>query len=145
MSVEAWPLAAALAGQHPGDKGYCVFVRDLVLAVSIGIHAHEKRQRGRVRINADLLIDRPLPAHDDFAGALDYETIVAGIKRIADGRHINLVETLADRVAALCLDDPRVRAVRVSVEKLDIYPEAGSVGVSLERVRPDQAPDPTAP
>jgi dihydroneopterin aldolase len=115
---------------------YRVFVRDLVLAVSIGIHAHEKRQRTRIRVNADLLVATPLPERDDFAEALDYEAIVAGIKALADGRHINLVETFAGRVASLCLGDARVRWVRVTVEKLDIYPEAESVGVVVERRRP---------
>jgi 7,8-dihydroneopterin aldolase/epimerase/oxygenase len=120
----------------PGEPVYRVFVRDLVLAVSIGIHAHEKRQRTRIRVNAELLVGTPVPERDDFAEALDYEAIVAGIKTIADGRHINLVETFADRVASLCLGDARVRWVRVTVEKLDIYPEAESVGVVVERRRP---------
>jgi dihydroneopterin aldolase len=97
-----------------------------------------------VRINADLLVGRPLPASDDFAQAFNYEDIVAGIKRLADGSHINLVETLAERVAELCLADERVRAVRAIVEKLDIYPEAVSVGVMVERVRGAQAPSSTA-
>ena len=114
---------------------YRVFVRDLVIAVSIGIHAHEKRQRTRVRINAELEVALPLPKHDDVAEALDYETIVTGVKGLAEEKHFNLVETLADRVAALCLSDRRVRLARVSVEKLDIYPEAESVGVTLERRR----------
>ena len=128
-----WPLAAEDAALQPGDPVYRVFVRDLVLAVSIGIHAHEKRQRTRIRVNADLLIGTKLPERDDFAEALDYETIVAGIKALAEMRHINLVETFAGRVAALCLGDKRVRAARVTVEKLDIYPEAESVGVVVER------------
>jgi len=66
---------------------------------------------------------------------LNYETIVDGIKALADGKHINLVESLADRIAELCLADPRVRAARVMVEKLDIYAEAASVGVMIERRR----------
>jgi len=135
VSGRDWPLAADLAALHHGGKTYRIFVRDLLLAVSIGIHAHEKRQRARVRINADLLVGGGLPERDDFAQALDYETIVDGIKRLADGKHINLVETLAERIASLCLGDQRVRAVRVTVEKLDIYPEAESVGVMVERVR----------
>lgn len=136
MNFEDWPLAAAIAARHPDDPGYRVFVRDLVLAVSIGIHAHEKRQRARVRVNADIVAGLRLPERDDVAEALDYEAIVSGIRALADGKHINLVETLADRVATLCLADPRARAVRVTVEKLDIYPEAQSVGVMIERSRP---------
>jgi len=43
------------------------------------------------------------------------------------------VETLAERIAALCLDDARVRSVRIRVEKLDVFPDATSVGVEIER------------
>ncbi|HUZ74863.1 MAG TPA: dihydroneopterin aldolase [Stellaceae bacterium] len=117
------------------ESSYRIFVRSLVVAVSIGIHAHEKRQRTRVRVNAELLLATALPDNDDFAAAVDYETVVAGIKSVAGARHINLVETFAERVAAFCLEDARVRAVRIMVEKLDIYPEAESVGVIIERRR----------
>ena len=131
--ITDWHLAAEIAAEHPENPGYRIFVRDLVLAVSIGIHAHEKRQRARVRINAELLVGMRLPKNDDFTEVMNYETIVSGIKALAEGRHINLVESLADRVAQHCLKDRRVRAVRVAVEKLDIYPEADSVGVLVER------------
>ena len=134
--VGDWQLATAIAAEHPAEPGYRIFVRDLVIAVSIGIHAHEKRQRARLRVNADLLVGAPLPCNDDFAGALNYEAVVAGIKAAVGATHINLVETFADRVATLCLQDRRVRAVRITVEKLDIYPEAESVGVMIERRRP---------
>jgi len=131
--VGDWQLAAAIAAENPAQPGYRIFVRDLVLAVSIGIHAHEKRQRARLRVNADLLVAAPVPPNDDFAQALNYETVVAGIKAAVGAAHINLVETFADRVAMRCLEDRRVQAVRVTVEKLDIYPEAESVGVMIER------------
>jgi dihydroneopterin aldolase len=42
---------------------------------------------------------------------------------------------MAESIAGLCLADPRVRAARVRVEKLDVFPEAASVGVEIERVR----------
>jgi len=45
------------------------------------------------------------------------------------------VETLAERVASLCLADPRSVSVIVGVEKLDVYSEAESVGVSVMRRR----------
>jgi len=118
------------------DFSYRIFVRGLVVTVSIGIHAHEKRQRTRLRVEAELLIATPLPQNDDFAAAADYEKVVEGIKAVAGARHINLVETFADRVATFCLADARVQSVRVTVEKLDIYPEAESVGVTIERRRP---------
>jgi dihydroneopterin aldolase len=92
--------------------------------------------RRRVRVNAELTVAAAISGSDEFAEVVNYETIVAGIKSIAEAGHINLVETLADRIATLCLTDRRVTAVRIVVEKLDVYPEAESVGILLERRRP---------
>lgn len=135
MSIE-WPASAAATGWDDDSAvGYRVFVRDLVLPCSIGIYPHEKGLRRRVRVNAELHVASPLPRSDDFADVVNYETIVAGIKAITEAGHINLVETLADRIAELCLADPRVGAARVMVEKLDVWPETESVGVVVERRR----------
>jgi dihydroneopterin aldolase len=127
-----WTIASP-EGASSHAEGYRVFVRDLVVPCSIGIYPREKGVRRRVRVNAELAVDEPIARTDDFADVVNYETVVAGIKAIAEAGHINLVETLADRVATLCLTDRRVRSVRVVIEKLDVYPEAGSVGVVLER------------
>jgi 7,8-dihydroneopterin aldolase/epimerase/oxygenase len=116
-------------------EGYCIFVRDLVVPCSIGIYPREKGLRRRVRVNAELSVDETISGSDEFPKVVNYETIVAGIKAIAEAGHINLVETLADRVATLCLTDRRVASVRVVIEKLDVYPETESVGVALERKR----------
>ena len=114
---------------------YRIFVRNLVLAARIGVHAHEKTRPPRLRISVEIDMQGEAPAHDEFAAVMNYETVVEGIKRIATGSHINLVETFADRVAKLCLADRRVQGVRVSVEKLEVYPGLESVGVSIERRR----------
>jgi dihydroneopterin aldolase len=129
-----WQIAKPEARLSSGE-GYRVFVRDLVVPCSIGIYPREKGLRRRVRVNAELAIDGPISGSDEFAEVVNYETIVAGIKAITEAGHINLVETLADRVARLCLEDRRVASVRVVIEKLDVYPETESVGVLVERKR----------
>ena len=60
--------------------------------------------------------------------------VLGEIKRLAAGGHINLVETLAEAIADICVTDPRVREARVMIEKLDFEPDA-SVGVEIERRR----------
>ena len=115
-----------------------VFVRDLILNCAIGIHAHEQNAPQRVRINLELIVcedERNLL--DRIENVVDYETIVDGVRAITEESHINLVETLAERIAGLCLIDSRVARVCVSVDKLDIYAEAQSVGVEIERARSD--------
>jgi len=133
---EDWQIAKPAAiSPGAGTEGYRVFVRDLVVPCSLGIYPREKGLRRRVRVNAELAVDQPIPRNDEFADVVNYETIVAGVKAIAEAGHINLVETLADRIAVMCLADRRVTSVRIVVEKLDVYPEAESVGVVLERRR----------
>jgi 7,8-dihydroneopterin aldolase/epimerase/oxygenase len=135
MSTE-WPATAPeTRADDKAAVGYRVFVRDLVLPCSIGIYPREKGLRRRVRVNAEIQVTAPLPSADDFADVVNYETIVAGIKAITEAGHINLVETLADRIATLCLADHRVSSTRVMVEKLDVWPETESVGVVVERKR----------
>lgn len=111
-----------------------VFVRDLVLDANIGVHEREQGRRQRVRFNVDLWVRLPegAPRRDSLDEVLSYSTIVKGIRAIAEGGHINLVETLAERVAAMALADPRVALARVRVEKLDAYADA-TVGVEIER------------
>ena len=87
-----------------------VFIRDLVLPCRIGVHRHEHGAPQRVRINLDL-----------------------AVREIVGRRHINLVETLAEEIASMCLEDGRVRSARVRIEKLDVLPDAVSVGVEIER------------
>jgi 7,8-dihydroneopterin aldolase/epimerase/oxygenase len=113
-----------------------VFVRDLVLEATIGVHRHEKRQRQPIRINVDLTVCEGKGAIEDrLADVVDYERLVDGIRALVASGHVNLVETLAERIAAQCLEDTRVLAVRVRVEKLAAVPDAASVGVEIERVR----------
>ena len=113
-----------------------VFVHDLILPCAIGVYAHEHDAPQRVRINVDLMVreeDRAL--HDQIKNVVSYEHIVDGVRALTSKDHINLVETLAEQIAELCLGDERVSRVRVRVEKLDIYKEAASVGVEIERLQ----------
>ena len=113
-----------------------LFVRDLVLEASIGVYETEKGAPQRVRINVDLAVEAPdKPFSDEIAGVVSYEPIVTAAKEIVAEGHVNLVETLAERLIERCLANPRVHRARVRVEKLDIFPEATSVGVEIERER----------
>ena len=115
-----------------------VFVRDLVLPCAIGIYGYEHDAPQRVRINVELMVlEEASNLQDRIENVVSYEHIVDGVRTITGESHINLVETLAERIAGLCLADERVARVRVGVEKLDIYQEAASVGVEIERVQGD--------
>ncbi len=120
-----------------------VFVRDLVVSCSIGVHAHEHDAPQRVRVNVDLWAEEsPAPVDDDITNVVSYEDIVTGIETLLGKGHINLVETAAEDIAALCLEDRLVVKVRVRVEKLDVFDNADSVGVEIER-GPSAPPPPS--
>jgi dihydroneopterin aldolase len=105
------------------------------------VYAHEHAAAQRIRINIDLAvtddgggqISRAAVGQDDLARVVDYEAIVIRVRAIVAAGHVQLVETLAERLADSCLADPRVRTARVRVEKLDVFADAASAGVEVER------------
>jgi 7,8-dihydroneopterin aldolase/epimerase/oxygenase len=126
----------------PAPAGYYrVLIRDLVIAARIGVWKREKLSDQRVRVNVELHAARPdfLVGPDGRSGRRDriirYDTVVAGIRRLVAEGHVELCEQMAERIAALCLENRRVRLARVRVEKLDVYPDATSVGAEVERHR----------
>ena len=113
-----------------------VIVRDLEIKTVIGVHDYEKRAAQRILVNADLAVEEEGPALSDrLDDVLDYAEVVRNIERIARAGHVNLVETLAERVAAWCLEKPRVLSVRIRIEKPDVINNAAGVGIEITRSR----------
>jgi 7,8-dihydroneopterin aldolase/epimerase/oxygenase len=113
-----------------------VFIRDLELTASIGVHPEEKAKPQRIRLNIDLSVrDTQGDIADDIRNVVSYEAVIERIERIVAEGHVHLVETLAERIARSCLTDDRVISARIRVEKPDIIPNAKSVGVEIERRR----------
>ena len=110
-----------------------VFIRDLELLAHIGIHGHEQTKHQPIRINLDLAVEDSKPLDDRLDRVVDYEAITLRIRALVGRGHINLAETLAEDIAAACLEDRRVRCARVRVEKLHAVPGAESAGVEIER------------
>ena len=121
----------------PGDGEMCLSIRDLEIDVPIGILEHEKRRPQRVRFNiAAIVADSGRHESTDVADYVSYAEVIGKIKALAaSGRHIPLVENLAEEVAGLVLEDARVLRVVVDIQKPDIIPEAGGVGVTIQRRR----------
>ncbi len=114
-----------------------MFLRDMILQASVGVHPIEHQARQRIRVNVDLTIpeDEAAGAADELADVVDYEVLARRIRAAVAVGHVRLVETLADRLAEICLADPRVEAARIRIEKLDIFPDMAAAGVEIERRR----------
>jgi dihydroneopterin aldolase len=113
-----------------------VFIRNLELLAHIGVYGHEQGKLQPVRINVDLAVEDVIEVGDRLEKVVDYATIEQKIRALVAAGHINLAETLAERIAQACFDDDRVKTARVRVEKLHALPGAESAGVEIERQAP---------
>ena len=111
-----------------------VFLRDMLLNARVGIYAHEQVAQ-RIRVNVDLAVDEVGGEEDALSRVVSYERVADTVRQLVAEGHVKLVETLAERIARACLADPRVSLARVRVEKLDVFPDAASAGVEVERRR----------
>lgn len=111
-----------------------IIIEALVLSASIGVFDHEYISRQDLRF--DVAVDvSPLTAEGkhDVQNIVRYDLIIADIKAILAKGHIDLVETLAEDVANVCLFYDRAEQVCVTVAKLSAFDEAGAVGVQITR------------
>lgn len=109
-----------------------VEIRDLCLSMSIGLHPHERETRQPVVVNAVLACERRSIPGSPWP-VVCYETIAGGIRELAEKSHVDLVEDFADRIAELCLADPRVKKVEIQVVKTCAVPGTSGVGVRIIR------------
>lgn len=117
-----------------------LFLRNYEVMINIGVHDFEKKGEQRVLINVDLYIPLALstPTDDQLAEVVDYDFMRETIaRRMAQG-HVHLQETLCDDVVRAMLAHPRVRAVRVSTMKPDVYPDCEGVGVEVFQIKDEQ-------
>jgi 7,8-dihydroneopterin aldolase/epimerase/oxygenase len=113
-----------------------VFVRDLEVMASIGIYDVEKQAKQKIIVNIDLSVrEADGPMEDEIGHVVSYEIVVKKVEAILADGHVQLVETLCEKIAQAALRDKRVLAARVRIEKPDIIPNARSVGVEIERTR----------
>jgi dihydroneopterin aldolase len=111
-----------------------ILIEALVLSAFIGVFDHEYKSSQKLRF--DITVDvSPLTAEreHDVQNIVRYDLIVADIKAILTKGHIDLVETLAEDVAKVCLSYDRAEQVCVTVAKLSAFDEAASVGVRIIR------------
>ena len=125
-----------LPGTEEAIATHLVFISDLVIDMSIGVYDHEKTITQPVRFNIEITaLDSTAPLDDNYDNVLCYEAIANAIKSLAAQEHINLVETLAEKVADICLKSDQALQAIVKVEKLAAIKEAASVGVQITRTK----------
>ncbi len=114
-----------------------IFIRDLALRCVIGVYPEERRQKQDLVINVVLEGDwRRAGRTDRIEDAVDYKRLKREILDVAETSAFHLLETLGERVAAVCLRAPGVRRCAVTVDKPGALRFARSVAVEIVRRRP---------
>ncbi|MCP5087041.1 MAG: FolB domain-containing protein [Rhodobacteraceae bacterium] len=123
--------AAATAKSGPLDR---ISVRDYTRDVEIGAFQAERGVTQRIRFNVVLEVSRHAAAQtDDVDQVLSYDSIVEAIEHQLSTERINLLETLAERIAEEVLKNPKAVRIFVRIEKLDRIP--GTLGIEIVRSR----------
>lgn len=115
---------------------YRVALRDVVVEMQIGIAEWERGATQRVVVNVDLFAHQGAHTGSDISSCINYDPIHEFIISQWPSRpHTDLLETLAEELIAVCFQDERVEAARVSLQKPDVYADAGAAEVEFYRVR----------
>jgi len=114
-----------------------IIIKDLLARCIIGANEPERHDRQNVIINLVLWTDLSKAGKSDrLADALDYRTIRNAVMNLVESSSFYLIEALSERIAEVCLNEPKIEKVQVTVEKPAALPFGKSVGVQIERERP---------
>ena len=111
-----------------------IVIRDLRVDVRIGIHRREQHVVQAVSIDLEIGVPgSAVFASDKVADTIDYEQVALKIRALGASGHFRLVETFADRIAALLIGELGAPWVKVSAAKVGVLANARFVGVTIER------------
>jgi len=108
-----------------------IIIRGLQLSARIGVPVEERAELQGLRAHLTLHVDS-FPKVDRIEGTANYKEVADRVRELAGKGERQLIETLAQEIAALVLDEFPVRKVRVELEKF-ILPETDWVGVVVKR------------
>ena len=101
-----------------------------------GVFEHERREGQRFVVDLVLGLDTaPVAAADDLSGTVDYGSLAMAVKAAVEKDPVDLIETVAQRIADVCLTDDRVHWVRVTVHKPDAPIDATFSDVAMTITR----------
>jgi|TARA_A100001234_G_scaffold197888_1_gene188307 dihydroneopterin aldolase len=113
---------------------YKILINELTLDAFIGIHDFEKKKKQKISISLSLDVNDNISGIEHkIENFVSYEHIVADIKSILKRGHIDLLETLGEKIVDLCFKDERVMTIKLKLEKLEVFKETSSVGIEIFR------------
>jgi D-erythro-7,8-dihydroneopterin triphosphate epimerase len=123
-----------------------LFIRDLLVRCHVGLSDEELRERQDVLVSLVMYVDLGQAGSSDCVeDSVNYRDVKKRILALAESARVHLVETLATRIAEICLEHTRVQRVKVTVEKPTALRFARSVGVTIVRERESAWRGPSSP
>ena len=120
---------------YSGDR---VFLRGLTAECVIGFIDWERRVKQTVVVDLELPVDcRQAAVSDDVTDTVDYKKVSKRVLAFIEASEFKLVETLAQRLALLILEEFSIEWIRLSINKPGAIRNSRDVGVSIERSRAD--------
>lgn len=114
-----------------------VFISELKVDTVIGIFDWERAHRQTVILNVELGTDiRAAAEHDDISKTLNYKAVTEVLYAFVSASELLLIETLAERCAAMIMTEFDVPWLRLSITKPGAMRQAKDVGVIIERGTP---------
>ena len=122
---------------YSGDR---IFLRGLTAECIIGFIDWERRVKQTVVVDLELPVDcRHAAITDEVADTVDYKKVAKRILAFIEASECKLVETLAQRLAMLILEEFGLEWIRLSINKPGAIRSSRDVGVAIERSRADLA------
>ena len=117
-----------------GLKMDIVFIKQLEVITTIGVYEWEKSLQQKLYFDLEMAFDnRPAALTDDINLALNYFSVSEVVNQFAQKNQFELLETMAERVAALIMAQFPVPWIRLTLHKPGALPKAQSLGVQIER------------
>ena len=133
ISTGSW-VPTDLSKKRKIKNTYKILINELTLDAFIGIHDFEKKKKQKISISLSLDVDDNISGIEHkIENFVSYEHIVADIKSILKRGHIDLLETLGEKIVELCFKDERVMTIKLKLEKLEVFKETSSVGIEIFR------------
>jgi len=111
-----------------------IFIRDLALRCIIGIYPEERREKQDIVINVEMHCDlRQAGKSDDLNDTVDYKSVKKAILKLVEGSRFQLIESLAEKIAAIALADEKVQQVVVTIDKPGALRFAKASAVEITR------------
>ena len=133
ISTGSW-VPTDLNKKIKSENTYKILINQLILDAFIGIHDFEKKKKQKISISLSLDVN------DNISGIehkiekfVSWERILEDIKSILKKGHIDLLETLGEKIVDLCFEDERVMTITLKLEKLEVFKETSSVGIEIFR------------